>query len=168
VGRLRGRDAQPADARTVDWRLVVDPAQGQEVADLISRFQRSFDDHDWSALESCLTPEIWVDYETLRGDPPQWQRSADYCARRRDALADLSMQHNYTNLVVRPTSDGRLSAQCNFQIFRFDPQSDRHFHSLGVYVFELVRSSGGEILIASIQQRVVQNLGDPGLHRGRT
>lgn len=40
------------------------------ISNLLTRFANSFDLKNWSALEACLTPQIFTDYSDLRGTPP--------------------------------------------------------------------------------------------------
>ena len=147
--------------------VTVDEADRFGVADLICRFQRAFDAHDWGELEQCLVPQLQVDYGDLRGLPPRQESASSYCEQRKDALDHLDLQHNYTNLVVIDTMHpGRFQARCNFQIYRFERSGPRHFHTLGTYVFGLERDPKGDLRICSIQQRVTGNSGDPEVHRG--
>ena len=147
--------------------MTVDEADRSGVADLICRFQRAFDTHDWGDLKSCLEPRLQVDYSDLRGLPPQRESASSYCEQRKDALDHLDLQHNYTNLVVIDTMHpGRFQARCNFQIYRFERSGPRHFHSFGTYVFGLERDPKGDLRIFSIQQSVTSNSGDHEIHRG--
>jgi len=137
------------------------------VADLICRFQRAFDRHDWSDLESCLAPRLQVDYSDLRGMPPRQESASSYCEQRKHALDHLDLQHNHTNLVVIDTlRPGRIQVHCNFQIYRFERSGPRHFHTFGTYVFGLESDPKGDLRISTIQQRVTRNSGDSEIHRG--
>ena len=133
----------------------VNEVDRSSVADLICRFQRAFDTHDWGGLESCLAPQLKVDYGDLRGSPPKRESASSYCELRKNSLDHLDLQHNYTNLVVIDTMHpDRFQAQCNFQIYRFERSGPRHFHTYGTYVFGLERDPKGDLRISSIQQRV--------------
>jgi hypothetical protein len=147
--------------------VTIHEADRSSVADLICRFQSAFDTHGWDGLESCLVPQLQVDYSDLRGFPPQQESASSYCEQRKDALDHLDLQHNYTNRVVIGTMHpGRFQAQCKFQIYRFERSGPRHFHTYGTYVFGLERDPKGDLRIFSIQQRVTRNSGDPEIHRG--
>jgi hypothetical protein len=147
--------------------VTIDEADRSSVEDLICRFQRAFDAHDWDDLESCLVPQLKVDYGDLRGSPLRQEPASSYCEQRKDALDHLDLQHNHTNLVVIDSvHPGRFQAQCNFQIYRFERSGPRHFHTYGTYLFGLERDSKGDLRISSIQQRVTRNSGDPEIHRG--
>lgn len=133
--------------------------------DLICRFQRAFDQHDWDDLETCLTPQLWIDYGDLRGSPPEQESASRYCELRRDSLDHLDLQHNHSNLVIFETDEpGQLRAQCNFQILRFERSGPRHFHTYGTCEFRLKRDPLGDLRIFSVQQRVTRNSGDPEIH----
>jgi hypothetical protein len=147
--------------------VTIDEADRSCVADLICRFQRAFDTHDWDDLESCLMPRLQVDYSDLRNISPEQESASGYCEQRKDALDHLDLQHNHTNLVVIGTvQPGRFQAQCNFQIYRFERSGSRHFHTYGTYLFGLERDPKNDLRISAIQQRVTRSSGDPEIHRG--
>jgi SnoaL-like domain len=147
--------------------MTADEADRSAVADLICRFQRAFDTHDWGGLESCLQSRLQVDYSDLRGLPPQQESASSFCRQRKDALDHLDLQHNFTNLVVIDTMHpGQLQARCNFQIYRFERSGPRHFHTFGTYVFGLERDPKGDLRISSIQQSVTRSSGDHEIHFG--
>jgi hypothetical protein len=149
--------------------VTVDEDDRSRVADLIVRFQRAFDAHDWGDLESCLAPWLKVDYGDLRGSPPVEQPASRYVELRRAALDHLDLQHHHTDLVVSDTTDPRqLQARCNFQIYRFERSGPRHFHTYGTYEFGVERDLTGDVRISSIRQRVTRNSGDPAIHLGVT
>lgn len=135
----------------------------KNVAELICRFQRAFDQHDWAALRNCLDDKVFTDYSSFRGTAPSTVQADEYVELRRQALSDLLMQHNHSNLVVTSQTDHRASASCNYQIYRFQREGDRHFHSWGTYEFGLVlRASGWKI--CAITQHLLKNEGDPSVH----
>ena len=68
----------------------------EHISELISQFQRAFDQHDWSALRACLDDEVFVDYSSFRGSDPSEVRADDYVDLRKNALGDLVMQHNHS------------------------------------------------------------------------
>jgi hypothetical protein len=147
--------------------VTIDEADRSGVADLLCRFQRAFDTHDWDELNSCLLPDLHVDYSDLRGSSPELVSATSYCEQRRNALDHLDLQHNHTNLVVvDAVHPGCYEAQCNFQIYRFERLGPRHFHTYGTYVFGLERDGEGDLRISSIHQRVTHNSGDPEIHHG--
>jgi hypothetical protein len=138
-----------------------------DVADLISRFQRAFDRHDWDGLEACLAPQVQVDYRALRRSPAGPQSASEYCAARRAALDHLDLQHDHSHLVVSAgDSPDRIEARCHFQILRFERSGPRHFHTYGTYEFGVERSGRGDLRIFAISQEVLRNTGDPDIHLG--
>lgn len=60
-----------------------------QVSELIRRFQRAFDNHDWDALRACLDDEGSIDYSSFRGTDPSRVLADVYVQARRDALSDL-------------------------------------------------------------------------------
>ncbi len=139
----------------------------EQISDLICRFQRSFDLHDWEVMRSCLDDEIFVDYSSFRGTEPSRISADEYVELRRQALSDLLMQHNHCNLVLSLQTSRRASASCNYQIMRFEREGNRHFHSWGTYDFGFVRRSD-EWRISSIAQHLLKNDGEPSIHTGAT
>lgn len=135
----------------------------RQVEDLVCEFQLAFDQHDWDGLVACLADPLEVDYSGLRNEPPRRLAAAEYASARRDALDHLHLQHNHTNL--RVSTQPVVTAACNFQIYRFSREDDRHFHSWGRYRFE-VASVDGRLVLGRIHQELLINDGDPSLHRG--
>ena len=135
----------------------------EHISELISQFQRAFDQHDWSALRACLDDEIFVDYSSFRGSDASEVRAEDYVDLRKNALGDLVMQHNHSNLTLSVESPNRASASCNYQIYRFERDTDRFFHSWGTYDFGLVRHPEGW-KICAITQHLLRNEGEPSIH----
>ena len=139
----------------------------EDVSQLICRFQRAFDQHDWTALRACLDDEVCTDYSSFRGTDPSRVLADEYVELRRQALSDLLMQHNHSNLAISSEDEESASASCNYQIYRFERNGDGHFHSWGTYDFGLVRRSAGW-KICSITQHLLKNDGDPSVHGALT
>jgi 3-phenylpropionate/cinnamic acid dioxygenase small subunit len=143
-------------------------AARQQIHDLLCRFMLAFDDKDWDLLRTCLADIVRCDYSSLRGTPPGEEAADAYVARRREALSPLAMQHSFSNLLVEVHGD-HARARCNFTIHRFAPDFDgtprTFFHTYGHYRFELSRAQGG-FRIRAITQVVLQNHGNPAIHRG--
>lgn len=135
----------------------------QQISELICGFQQAFDRHDWAAMRACLDAEVFVDYSSFRGTKPSRILADEYVDLRRRDLGDLVMQHNHSNLVVSSRSDDQTSASCNFQIYRFERDGDRYFHSWGAYEFGFLRRLDGW-KICSITQYLLNSEGDPSIH----
>lgn len=135
----------------------------QQLSELICRFQQAFDRHDWAAMRACLDDEVFVDYSSFRGKEPSRIPADEFVDQRQRDLGDLVMQHNHSNLVLSSESDDRTSALCNFQIYRFERDGDRYFHSWGTYEFGFVRSPTGW-KVCSIIQHLHRSEGDPSIH----
>ena len=135
----------------------------QHISEVICRFQQAFDQHDWAAMRACLDDEVFVDYSSFRGTEPSRVLADEYVEQRRRQLGHLVMQHNHSNLVLSSESDERASVSCNFQIYRFERDGDRYFHSWGTYEFGFVRRPVGW-KICSIIQHLLKNEGNPSIH----
>ena len=142
------------------------PTDWMQIHDLLSSFQRAFDDRDWDLMRDCLADRIFTDYSSFRNTPAETLAAEEYIARRRSALADLRTQHNFCNLEIAVEGD-RARGRCNYVIHRFHPgfqgEPDKFFHSYGHYLFEFERSRSGW-KIAAITQKLLKNHGDPRLH----
>ena len=55
----------------------------ENIRKTLARFASSFDQKDWTLLESVLTDELTVDYSDLRGDPPAKIAAGEYVEARR-------------------------------------------------------------------------------------
>ena len=143
-------------------------AARQEIHDLVCRFMQAFDDKDWSLLRACLADTVLCDYSSLRGTPPGEEHADAYVARRKEALHEFAMQHSFSNLQVEVQED-RARGRCNFTIHRFAPDFDgtprTFFHTYGHYRFDFSRGPAG-FRIRAITQVVLQNHGNPAIHRG--
>lgn len=139
----------------------------EQLYDLLCRFQLAFDLRQWDTLESLLHPEIYVDYSSFRGTEPGMQPRAAYVAARAQALAQLSCQHNFSNLRLE-IGDTRATGQCNYAIHRFDVRNGTtqdFFHSFGRYAFNFLRTEQGW-KITGITQHLTANIGNPNLRGG--
>jgi hypothetical protein len=144
------------------------PSPEKAIHDLICRFMQSFDEKDWRLMRECLDEVIYLDYSSFRNEPPGEVTADSYVAKRKSALNHLKLQHNFTNLII--TLDGNTAtARCNYQILRFHPDFDKapalFFHSVGHYQFKFLQR-GTTWKINSIQQILLQNIGNPELHTG--
>ena len=135
----------------------------EEVSELICRFQRAFDRHDWDAMRACLDDDVFVDYSSFRGTEPSTIHADQFVELRKLALSELLLQHNHSNLALISNSDDRATATCNYQIYRFEREGDRYFHSWGTYDFGIVRRPTGW-KICSITQHLLKSEGDPSIH----
>jgi len=141
--------------------------QRNALHDLICKFQLAFDLHDWDLLASCLHHEVYTDYSSFRATQPGMQTREEYVALRRQALSNLSMQHNFLNLRIELAADA-ATGYCNYAIHRFEVRAGAaqdFFHSFGRYVFNFVRADG-EWAISGIKQDLTANVGNPELHTG--
>lgn len=150
----------------------VEPAILFQINNLLCRFFLSFDQRDWTTMEACLAPRVSIDYASSGREPPSTMSGADFVARRRSAVDQLTKQHGFSNLLVTRTSNARvLSARCHYLILRFDlshehsEAQDNFFHSCGSYRFELHELEGGW-KIAAITQDLLQGWGNRALHGG--
>lgn len=140
---------------------------------LLARFANSFDLKDWSALEDCLTPQVFTDYSDLRGAPPETVAAADYVRLRREALAPLVTHHLLGNLEINFLDSGHALCRASMLIWRIRPVAKGatapttadEFHTHCIYTFALTRQDAAW-KISSIVQTVLWNTGSAQIHAG--
>ena len=139
----------------------------EKLQELLENFFDAFDEHNWTALQMMLSPDLLVDYSSLRGGEPGLVpvTAADYVAQREKTLGDLHTAHEFSGLegnVDKDTATGR----CVFSIQRFSDDGLRHFHTTGEYEFIFIRV-GDHWLIKGITQTTMTRDGDPELTSGK-
>ena len=109
------------------------PEEGN-IRKTLARFASSFDQKDWTLLESVLTDELTVDYSDLRGDPPAKIAAGEYVEARRQALEPLSTRHVISNLEI--TIEGRRAAVTASSVI-FRRRGSAFFNTHATYQFGL-------------------------------
>ena len=89
------------------------------INDVLCRFFLAFDERDWSAMETCLAPEVFIDYSSSGREQPSTMSGAEFVQRRRDAVDTLAKHHSFSNLLLSKEVDG-VRGRCNYLILRFD------------------------------------------------
>lgn len=143
------------------------------IQNLIARFASSFDLKDWSALEACLAPQVFIDYSDLRGTPPETLPAAEFVRLRKEALAPLTTHHLLGGLELDISSDQSAVCRASMLIWRIQSVSKGgtlrdaagEFHTHCLYTFHLVKEAGAWI-ISGIVQKVLWNSGTPEIHSG--
>ena len=137
----------------------------QAVVDTVSRLCRSFDEHDWAAMRSCLADMLATDYSSFRGTQPARLTVEEFVRLRRSALEGLRTQHLCFNHLVIIESE-RAHCRRDFIIHRWPEQTDdtRFFHTYGYYHYDLVSPAEAIWLIESIVQFATHSEGSPELH----
>ena len=147
---------------------LLDPLDHVAINDLLCRFFLAFDERDWAAMESCLAPEVFIDYATSGREQPSTMSSAGFVQRRRNAIDTLSKHHSFSNLLLTK-EEGGVRGRCNYLILRFDRaftgEGEDFYHSCGAYEFLFGRAEGAW-KITSITQRALQSWGNRQLHVG--
>lgn len=137
-----------------------------QIHNLLCHFMQAFDDKNWTQMRACLCDTVFCDYSSFRREAPAEMTAETYVAKRREALSDLDMQHNFLNLRVE-VHGHTASARCNYLIHRFRPdfagEADGFFHSYGHYDYRLVRVDGAW-KISHIAQHLLKNHGNPDIH----
>jgi hypothetical protein len=146
----------------------LNPLDHIAINDVLCRFFLAFDERDWTAMESCLAPEIFIDYASSGRERPSSMSSAEFVQRRRNAVDTLSKHHSFSNLLLTKQEDG-VQGRCNYLILRFDRdfkgEGDDFYHSCGAYELLFGRAEGAW-KITSITQRALRSWGNRQLHGG--
>ena len=152
----------------MEFSMSVDQKTRSIIHDQLCRFFLAFDEKGWDSMEALLDDQVSIDYASSGREPPSVMSGADFVARRRGAVDELSKQHSFSNLLITSTTDG-LKARCNYLILRFSkyPPSigEDFYHSCGSYTFGF-EGSAGTWKISSITQRMLRSWGNRDLHTG--
>lgn len=140
------------------------PPDRTAILDVVTRFCRAFDRHDWKALRALLSDEIEIDYSTFRGDPPRRVLADEYVAARESQIGGVDMLHVTSNPLVEVTGE-TATCESAFQVLRHraGQAGGEDYDSFGVYTHTLERS-GGTWLIRGIRQHVFFSRGNPAVH----
>ncbi len=146
----------------------LDPIDHIAINDVLCRFFAAFDERDWTAMDSCLGPEVFIDYSSSGREQPRAMSGSEFVQRRRDAVDGLAKHHSFSNLLLSKEAD-IVRGRCNYLILRFDRDfrgpGENFYHSCGAYEF-LFSKAHGPWKITSIVQRALQSWGNSQLHRG--
>lgn len=94
--------------RVLTWEVT------QAVTDLHHRFGEALDSNDWALYRSCLADPVTAYYQGA-GLPAVTVPAADWTAFVRAAVEPQQTVHFFTNLIMRPQSDGTISCRFNHQ-----------------------------------------------------
>lgn len=146
----------------------LDPIDHIAINDVLCRFFAAFDERDWTAMDSCLAPEVFIDYSSSGREQPRAMSGSEFVQRRRDAVDSLAKHHSFSNLLLSREAD-TVRGRCNYLILRFDRDfrgpGENFYHSCGAYEF-LFSKAHGPWKITSIVQRALQSWGNSQLHGG--
>lgn len=146
----------------------LDPIDHIAINNVLCRFFAAFDERDWTAMDSCLAPEVFIDYSSSGREHPRAMSGSEFVQRRRDAVDSLAKHHSFSNLLLSREAD-TVRGRCNYLILRFDRDfrgpGENFYHSCGAYEF-LFSKAHGPWKITSIVQRALQSWGNSQLHGG--
>jgi hypothetical protein len=138
------------------------------INDVLCRFFLAFDERDWTAMETCLAVEVFIDYAASGREQPSTMSRSEFVQHRRNAVDTLAKHHSFSNLLLTK-EEGGLRGRCNYLILRFDPaftgEGENFYHSCGAYEFLFGRAEDAW-KITSITQRALQSWGNQQLHVG--
>jgi hypothetical protein len=146
----------------------LDPIDHIAINDVLCRFFAAFDERDWTVMDSCLAPEVFIDYSSSGREQPRTMSGSEFVQRRREAVDSLAKHHSFSNLLLSREAD-TVRGRCNYLILRFDRDfrgpGENFYHSCGAYEF-LFSKAHGPWKITSIVQRALQSWGNSQLHGG--
>ena len=135
----------------------------QAVSDVVLRFGRALDLHDWDLYASTMADPVEVDFFDLTGQPattttPQaFARFADACLQR------LTVMHQYSNFTI--TLDGDTASGVFYHVSRHrfpNRHGDDHYTQYGWYENSFRREADGW-RITHLKHRFQWCDGNPGL-----
>ena len=146
----------------------LDPIDHIAINDVLCRFFAAFDERDWTAMDRCLAPEVFIDYSSSGREQPRVMSGSEFVQRRRDTVDTLAKHHSFSNLLLSREAD-TARGRCIYLILRFDRDfrgpGENFYHSCGAYEF-LFSKAHGPWKITSIVQRALQSWGNSQLHGG--
>lgn len=130
---------------------------------LMLRFGRALDLHDWEAYRACFADRVEIDFGDLLGRGPKVVDADAWTAFARAALEPVTCLHRYTNHLVTVKGDAAESVlymeACHFL---GSAGGTRENVQHGWYENRFVRDAG-HWKIGRLRQRIVAVTGDPHL-----
>lgn len=77
----------------------------QQISDVVLRFGRGLDAHDWDLYASTLDDPVHVDFRDLTGRAPVTTTPAKFAAFARESLKRLAVLHQYSNFHIDVDGD---------------------------------------------------------------
>lgn len=134
----------------------------EEIIDFIKTFFTSFDTKDLKLMEVSLAETVELDYESFRGEPAYYSTAADYVEKRKIGLKTLETQHKSSSYVIIRKGQN-INLLCNYEIKRFEIDSEEYFHSFGKYDF-WIEEKDNRLNVYRIRQELERNEGNKNIH----
>ncbi len=124
------------------------------IHDLLTRYTIAIDTRDWKLLDSCFTPDAFVDYTSSGGIRGKYPEARAWLEK---ALAPFAaMQHFIGNIQL--TIDGDRASSCTYLINPMGfPNEDGslHFFTVGAqYKDQLVHTDDGWRIAERIEEQL--------------
>lgn len=117
----------------------LDPADRQEIADVLVRYATGVDQRDWTQFRTCFTDDCVADY----GDIGVWNGADAITAWMEQAHRDCGHTlHRITNQVIGADGDG-ARARCYVDAVVMMAGNQSGVRAVGFYDDELVRTADG-------------------------
>jgi 3-phenylpropionate/cinnamic acid dioxygenase small subunit len=126
-----------------------------EIDDLLIRYARAIDSRDWALLDTCFTPDAWVDYTSSGGVKGKYPEVRAWLEK---ALAPFAaMMHFLGNTTLELAGDRAHARTYVINPMGFPkPDGSLHVFTVGAhYVDELVRSPDGWRIAKRVEEQVL-------------
>lgn len=144
-------------------RILAELLDRQLISDVMLRFGRGLDLHDWDLYRSTMMPELDVDFFDLTGRPPTRTTNAAFARFAEACLQPLVVQHQYSNFTIDIDSDdanGIFYHVCRHR--RLNRHGDDHYTQYGWYENSFHRTENGW-KISQLTHKFQWCDGNPGL-----
>jgi 3-phenylpropionate/cinnamic acid dioxygenase small subunit len=128
-----------------------------EIQDLLTRYTRAIDTKDYNLLDTCFTPDAWVDYTSSGGTKGKYPEVRAWLEK---ALAPFpAMMHAIGNVTLELEGDRARARTYVINPMGF-PKPDGSLHVFTVcahYVDQLVRTRAGWRIAERIEETVLMD-----------
>ena len=77
------------------------------INDILCRFFLAFDERDWTAMEKCLAPEVFIDYSSSGREQARVMSGVEFVQRRRDAPGYREIVNSQKAEAITPAMERR-------------------------------------------------------------
>lgn len=116
----------------------------QRISEVMLRFGRALDLHDWDLYAATLCDEFEVDFFDLTGAPPAMTTPAAWAQFAKAALQKLTVMHQYSNFHITLHGDTADGVFYHISRHRFpNRHGDDHYTQYGWYENSFRRTADG-------------------------
>lgn len=133
-----------AGSRPDDQQMLHELWDRQEISDVMLRFGRALDLHDWDMYSATLADPFEVDFYDLTGMKPAITTPAIWAAFASACLHRLTVMHQYSNFHINVNGDVADGVFYHVSRHRFpNRHGDDHYVQYGWYENRFARQEDG-------------------------